>query len=414
MTGRISMSQRELKRYSVIAQLIKKLINGTTAAELLKLSVRQVKRLKAAVLESGAKGLIHGNRGQTSNHRIDRREKEKIVLLLHKHYPDFGPTFAAEKLDELHDIKHDSKTIRAIMIEEKLWKTRPLKSASDHRSWRERKHCIGEMQQFDGSYEYWFEDRSSKCCLLAAIDDASGIVTHAKFVQDEGVMPVFGFWQEYLLLHGKPMAIYTDKFSTYKMNHKQAMENYDQKTQFQRAMSELQIEPIFANSPEAKGRVERLFGVLQDRLIKELRLAKINNIEDANRFLKKYLVKFNRQFGVEPKNKINLHRTLSEKETRILGGILSRQTKRVVQNDFTISFQSRWYQLTKDQPVTIGKHDQVIVEERTNGDIQIRFGGKYLNYERLPEYAKKPRRVEQNMWVIAATAPAIQAVKTIH
>lgn len=408
------MSQRELKRYGVIVQLIKELINGTTAAELLRLSVRQVKRLKAAVLKSGAKGLIHGNRGKTSNHQIDRREKKKIVLLLHKNYPDFGPTFAAEKLDELHDIKHDAKTIRAIMIEEKLWKAHSPKSASDHRSWRERKHCIGEMQQFDGSYEHWFEDRGAKCCLLAAIDDASGIVTYAKFVKDEGVMPVFGFWQEYLLLHGKPMAIYTDKFSTYKMNHKQAMENYDQKTQFQRAMSELQIEPIFANSPEAKGRVERLFGVLQDRLIKELRLAKINNIEDANKFLKKYLVKFNKQFGVEPKSKTDLHRALSEKEAGSIGGILSRQTKRVVQNDFTISFRSRWYQLTKDQPVTIGKHDQVLVEERTNGDIKIRFRGKYLNYERLPEYAKKLRRVEQNMWVIAATAPAIREAKTIH
>jgi len=408
------MSQKELKRYSVINQLIKKLINGTTAAELLKLTVRQVKRLKVSVLKQGAKGLIHGNRGQASNHRIDSQKKKKIVQLLRKHYADFGPTFAAEKLKELHGLKYDPKTIRVIMMTEHLWEGRKRKGAVDHRSWRERKPYIGEMEQFDGSYEHWFEDRGPKCCLLAAIDDASSIVTHAKFVQDEGVMPVFGFWQEYLLLHGKPMVIYTDKFSTYKMNHKQAMENHDQKTQFQRAMSELQIEPIFANSPEAKGRVERLFGVLQDRLIKELRLAKVNNIEDANKFLKKYLVKFNKQFGVEPKSKTNLHRVLSEKETRILGGILSRQTKRVVQNDFTISFKNRWYQLTKDQPVTIGKRDQVLVEERTNGDIQIRLSGKYLNYERLPEYAKKPRRVEQSMWVIAATAPAIQMAKTIH
>ena len=414
MTVRISMSKKELRRYVVISQLIKKLINGTTAAELLKLSVRQVKRLKAMVMRNGARGLIHGSRGRAGNRQISSQEKKKIIQLLHKRYSDFGPTFAAEKLEEQHGIAHDPKTIRTIMMAEKLWVVRKKKGAIEHRSWRERKHCVGEMEQFDGSYEYWFEDRDPKCCLLAAIDDASGIVTHAKFVQDEGVMPVFGFWQEYLLLHGKPMAIYTDKFSTYKMNHKQAMENYDQKTQFQRAMSELQIEPIFANSPEAKGRVERLFGVLQDRLIKELRLANINNIEGANKFLKKYLVKFNKQFGVEPKSKTNLHRALSEKETRVIGGILSRQTKRVVQNDFTISFQSRWYQLTKDQPVTIGKHDQVTVEERTNGDIQIRLNGKYLNYERLPEYAKKPWRVEQDMWVIAATAPAIQAAKTIH
>src|SRR3989339_37225 len=153
---------------------------------------------------------------------------------------------------------------------------------------------------------------------------------------------------------------------------------------------------------------------LQDRLIKELRLAKINNIEEANEFLKKYLVKFNKKFGVEPKSKTDLHRALPEKEARNLSGIFSRQTRRVVQNDFTISFESCWYQLKKEQPATIGKRDQVTVEEHTNGEIKIRYGGKYLNYERLPEYAKKPRRPEQKLWVIAATAPAINVAKTIH
>jgi len=414
MTERISMSPKELKRHDVINQLIKKLINGTTAAELLAMSVRQVKRLKAAFLKNGTKGLIHGNRGRESNNQIAPREKKKIIRLLHKDYPDFGPTFAAEKLDEIHDLTYDPKTIRAIMMKEKLWKAKTKNGTEDHRSWRERRSCFGEMEQFDGSYEHWFENRGPKCCLLAAVDDATGIVTHAKFAQDEGVMSVFGFWQEYLLLHGKPMAIYTDKFSTYKMNHKQALENHDQRTQFQRALSELQIEALFAESPQAKGRVERLFGVLQDRLIKELRLAKINNIEEANKFLKKYLVKFNKKFGVEPKSKTDLHRALPEKEAKNLPGVFSRQTRRVVQNDFTISFGSRWYQLTKDQPVTIGKRDQVTVEEHTNGEIKIRYSGKYMNYERLPEYAKKPRRPEQKMWVIAATAPAINVAKTIH
>src|SRR3989339_1624583 len=410
----ISMSQKEVDRHGIIKRIIDGKINGTEAAKLLKISTRQVRRLKSVVFEKGAKGLVHGNRGKPGNRRLSEEKRNEIINLLKEKYPDFKPTFACEKLRECHEIIHDPKTIRAIQMKEGLWKPRRKKARCEHRSWRQRRSCYGEMEQFDGSYEHWFEDRGHKCCLLAAIDDATGIVTHAKFAQNEGVMSVFGFWQEYLFLRGKPMAIYTDKFSTYKMNQKQAMENHDQKTQFQRATSELQIEAIFAESPQAKGRGERLFGVLQDRLIKELRLAKINNIEEANEFLKKYLVKFNKKFGVEPKSKTDLHRALPEKEARNLSGIFSRQTRRVVQNDFTISFESCWYQLKKEQPATIGKRDQVTVEEHTNGEIKIRYGGKYLNYERLPEYAKKPRRPEQKLWVIAATAPAINVAKTIH
>jgi len=208
---------------------------------------------------------------------LPAKEQERIKMLLHERYADFKPTFASEKLRENHYLDHDPKTIRQIMINEGLWQPKRKEKISVHRAWRERRSHYGEMIQFDGSYEHWLEDRAGtgELCLLAAIDDATGKIVAARFAEHEGVFPVFGFWQEYLFLRGKPMAIYTDKFSTYKMNQKQAMENHDQKTQFQRATSELQIEAIFAESPQAKGRVERLFGVLQDRLIKELRLAKI-------------------------------------------------------------------------------------------------------------------------------------------
>lgn len=159
------------------------------------------------------------------------------------------------------------------MIEEGLWKPKKNKNKKEHREWRQRRAHYGEMQQFDGSYHHWLEDRGNtgKICLLLSVDDATGQITHAKFEEHEGVFPVFEFWQEYLLKHGKPMSIYMDRFSTYSMNQKTAKENPDTLTQFQRAMKELRIESILANSPEAKGRVETMFGTLQNRLVKEMK-----------------------------------------------------------------------------------------------------------------------------------------------
>lgn len=400
----LSMNQKEVDRYNIISRLIQREINGTDAANLLNLSVRQVKRLKVRVKKQGAKGLIHGNRGKSGNRQIPKQEKKKITELLYKHYPDFGPTFACEKLSTIHKIDRDPKTIRQIMIDQGFWKPRKKKKGKEYRMWRERKANYGEMVQFDGSYEYWFEDRAPKCCLLASIDDATGKVTKAKFDKDEGVMPVFAFWQEHLEKQGKPRSIYIDKFSTYKMNQKFAKENHELKTQFGRAMDQLRIETIFANSPQAKGRVERLFLTLQDRLIKELRLNSISTIAEANIFLEKvFIPNFNAKFSVEPRGKANLHSKLIQREQKQLDSILSRQKQRIVQNDFTISFNNQWYQLVKEQPATICKKDKVIVEEWTDNSIHIRLRGKYLNYEILPE---RPKKQTAQPWIIAATVKA--------
>lgn len=400
MTFLIPMSQKELNRYDIIKRLIRKEINGHKAADLLRLSTRQIRRLKAKIKEYGAVGLIHGNRGKPSNHQIPIKEKKKIVSLLHRHYYDFGPTLAGEKLSEVHHLTRDPKTIRQIMINEKLWQPKTKRQKTEYRSWRQRKLGFGEMVQFDGSYEYWFEDRADKRCLLASIDDATGKIIKAKFGQHEGVFPVFNFWLDYLEKHGKPHSIYLDKFSTYQMTQKIALENHDLKTQFQRALEELHIEPIFANSPQAKGRVERLFGTLQDRLIKELRLNNISTIKDANEFLEKtFIPTFNTKFSVESKTRANFHTQLSLKEQKQLESIFSRQTPRTVQNDFTISFKNQWYQLTKGQPATVCKKDSVIIEERLDGTIQIRLRGKYLNYQVLPF---RPKRQTQP-WILAAT-----------
>jgi hypothetical protein len=256
------------------------------------------------------------------------------------------------------------------------------------------------MKQFDGSYEHWFEDRAPSCCLLAAIDDATGKVTQAQFVQDEGTFPVFGFWQEYLLSHGKPRSIYLDKLRTY-YNNLLPERDEELLTQFQRATKELAIELIVAHSPQAKGRIENRFKTFQDRLIKEMRLRKISDIKTGNLFLKKeFLSWFNQKYGKEPARKANLHRPLSQQEKKQLPAILSRHSQRVVQNDFTIRFNNLWYQLLKEQPATVRPKDRVLIEERLDGSLWIRLRDRYLNYQVL---LTKPLKQTKQPWVIAAS-----------
>lgn len=395
----LTMTIKELNRHSIIKKLLDKEINGTHAAQLLRLSVRQIKRLKARVKECGARALIHASRGKPGNRRMSEAERENIANIIKQRYPDFKPTFAAEKLEQNHNIKRDPKTIRAIMIEQGLWKPRKSKQ-NDYHSWRKRKACYGEMLQFDGSYHRWVEDRGEEWCLLAAIDDATGIPTKAKFDTDEGVFPVFKFWKEYVKQHGKPYSIYLDKFSTYKMSQRAAQENHDTQTQFQRAMNQLGIEPITAHSPQAKGRIERLFNTFQDRLVKEMRLKNISTIQDANKFLEEdFLPKYKTKYAVEPASKTNFHQLLNQKEKNKLNSIFSKQTTRLVRNDFTISFNNQWHQLLKDQPSTVRKQDKIIVEERLDGSIHFTIRDKYLNSKVITE---RPQKTEKTNWVIAA------------
>ncbi len=400
----ITMSQAEVRKYDIIKKLINKEFNGSEAARLLGLTTRHIRRLKRKVDKNGIKGLIHGNRGKPGNRCLADKERQKIAVLLHTHYPDFGPLLASEKLDERHKIKRDKGTIRSIMIAEGLWKPRQKKKET-HREWRQRKASCGEMVQYDGSYEHWFEDRGGETCLLAGIDDADSRVW-ARFDEHEGVEPTFSFWRGYIERFGKPYSIYVDKFSTYSMNHHLARENPDTLTQFERAMGkDLGISIIHAHSPQAKGRVEKLFKTLQDRLIKELRLKNISTIDEANRFLEEeFLPTFNAKFMVEPRSRANLHKQLSTREENRLDSIFSRQDERVVRNDFTVSHKQSCYQLIKEQPVTIYKQDIVMVEERMDKSIHFKLRGKYLNYRLLPEKPKKMNTITNSlMWVIPRT-----------
>lgn len=387
----IIMSETEIARYDIIKKLLDKKFKNNQAAKLLDLSVRQIKRLKKAVKEKGAEGLIHKNRGRDSNRKIDSKTIAKAEKYLKEKYSDFKPTFAAEKLEENHQIKLSKEKVRQLMASINLWQIKPRKSTSQYHSWRPRKEAYGEMQQFDGSYHKWFEDRAEENCLLLSIDDATGKVTHAKFDENEGTKAVFKFWLEYFGRSGLPMSIYLDKFSTYKINHPSAVDNRELMTQFQRAMKQVNVRLISAHSPEAKGRVERVFKTLQDRLVKELRLAGISANKEANAFLKEYLPKFNEQFAVAPRSQNDLHKKLSQELKEKLPQIFSIQSLRKVNNDYTIIFKTRFFQLAEVQPTTVYKKDVVMIEEYLNGEVKVCFKGHSLNYKDLPERPKKQK-----------------------
>ena len=404
----VTMTQKEARRYEIIKNLLAKKVDGTEAAKQLSLSIRQTKRLKAKVRLAGIKGIIHGNRGRESNRRIDQNIIDKVKEHLNEIYHDFNPLLAQEHLRDDQGVELSRETVRQIMIVEKLWHPRKKADAKKH-FWRERKDNYGEMEQFDGSYHNWFEGRNEKelgleQCLLLSVDDATGKITEAKFEHHEGVKPVFGFWKGYFKANGLPIAIYLDKLSTYKVNHKNAVDNKELMTQFERAMNQLGVKVIHANSPQAKGRVEKMNGTLQRRLVKELRLNNINTIAEANKFLEEvFIPKFNQQFRVVPKKKNDLHKKLDEKRIIELDQILSIQNERKVNNDYTVRFENKYYQLTEIQPTTVYKKDKVIVEERLNGEVRISLRNRYLNYFCLPKRPKKEIKI--NLAALTAKQP---------
>lgn len=393
------LTPKQQYKFEVITKVINREIKPGLAALMLGMSTRQIRRLRIAVQDGGPVAVIHGLRGKQGNHHIDKNLKEKTLRIVKEKYSDFKPTFASETLADRNYIKVNPQTLRRWMTEYGLWKTQEQKK-TQYRSWRPRKEYFGEMEQFDGSYHYWFENRhlNKQCrpievCLLASIDDATGIITRAEFAENEGVLAVFNFWKEYVLGIGKPLTIYLDKFSTYKINHKSAVDNHEFMTQFQRTMLDLGINLISAHSPQAKGRVEKLFGTLQDRLVKEMRLARINSPDEGNKFLEEiFLPKFNKRFAVISTKEGNVHKALSETDKENLNRIFSIQSKRRVNNDFTIQFKNNWYQLTELQPTTVRAKDKVLAEEWLDGTLHFSLREKYLNYIVLPE---RPKKIKQ-------------------
>ncbi len=398
----IKLTASEQERYEVVCSCIDGEITNREASVRLGLKIRWVQMLKRSVEKNGKKGAIHKSKGQAPPNVTSDTVTLKVVSFFdQKKHQDFGPTFAQEKLASA-GIVMNPETLRLLMIKKKLWKPHLRRGPQIVREWRERKECFGELVQFDGSYHEWLEDGHERC-LLAVIDDATGKIVQAVFEDNEGVHSVFRFWWTYIEAYGRPVAIYLDKFSTYKINYKSAVDNKELMTQFQRAMKELDIRVICANSPEAKGRVERLFGTLQDRMVKEMRLADIKTTDDANRFVhEEYLPDHNKRFSVPAKKVADMHRPISDDLRARLPAIFSVQSKRIVHNDYTIQFKNSWFQLESTQKTAVYKKDEVIIEERLDDTIHIRLKGVYLKYRELPG---KPKSVYVPVVAITARKP---------
>ena len=392
----VIMSQKELKRIHVIHKALEKKLKQAQAGALLGLSVRQIRRIIRRVREEGDKGIVHKSRGKPSNRELPKTLKDKAIKLYRDKYWDFGPTLANEKLFEIDKIKIGCQTLRNWLIENKAWQ-RSYKHRK-HRKWRERKHHFGEMLQGDGSHHDWFEGRGPECVLMGYVDDATSRV-FARFYEYEGTMPAIDSFKKYIKRHGIPHSLYMDNHSTYKSQAKPTIEDelkgQEPLSQFERGVKDLGIKFIHARSPQAKGRVERLFKTFQDRVIKEMRLAGVKSIKEGNGFLKSYLPKYNKRFSIEPVEHDDMHRPLLPEMD--IDSHLCIKTDRVLRNDFTVAHKRRLYQILSR---TMAK--KVTVEERVTGRVIISYKGESLGYREISQKllnrmpgTEKPNKTKQ-------------------
>lgn len=381
----IMMNRKELKRLHIVRKILEGVVSQKDASQMLSLTDRQVRRIVKRVRSGGEQAIVHRSRGKPSNRATSQCMREKILNLYRTQYQDFGPTLASEKLLERDHIRIHHETLRLMLIRSgDREKTREKKK---YHAWRQRKDYIGEMVQMDGSHHRWFEDRGPVCVLMGFIDDATGR-TFGRFYEYEGTIPALDSFTQYISHYGLPVSIYLDKHSTYKSTARPTIDdelkNREPASEFERALKELNVRVIHANSPQAKGRIERLFQTLQDRLIKEMRLKRISTIKEGNVFLKRYLSLYNRRFAVEPKKEGNLHRSIPEDID--LSMILCKKIERAVRNDRTVQYRTKLYQI---DDLMRGK---VIVHELLNGTLAMTQDGKKIQFHEITE---RPHRTEK-------------------
>lgn len=407
------MSRKEIDRVSVLKEIENGILKQGDAGRKLGVSTRQIRRILKKYRRDGPSALIHKLRGRRSNNKTPQELLDQAIHLIEEKYDDFGPTLAAEKLEERNHLIINNDVLRNEMIRVGLWKTKQRKHK--HRQWRERKEYFGEMVQFDGSHHLWFELRGNICCLLASKDDATGEL-YGHFTESEDITGVYTFWTEYIKKYGKPKSIYLDRGSVYKVNHKSVIDDPEVLTQFEKASKELGIEVIHAKSPQAKGRIENGFGTLQDRLVKEMRLRNIGNISDANKYLKEeFLPKYNKRFTVPAKTQGDFHKPLIPTEN--LDRILSVQSERQINNDFTVRLKNKWYQLSEVQPKTILQKSKVIIEERLDKTIAVRQNNVYLSFIEIDKKditTLRKEREEKKIYVLTSNPNMARKPKTNH
>jgi transposase len=377
--GTITMSVQELGRFEVISKVADKWLSQKDAAKMLSLSTRQIRRLLKAYREFGAEGIKSKRPTRAGRKPYTHGLRNKVLDIIAQNYYDFGPTLVSEKLSKRHNIKISKETARQWMIEAQIW--HPKNQTITVHQPRARRKNFGELIQIDGSIHPWFEDRGPKCTLLVFIDDATSTLQELRFVEAETTNSYFQALQSYLLRHGKPAAIYSDKHGVFKVNTPTSASG-DNLTQFGRALKELGIESIFAHSPAAKGRVERANKTLQDRLVKELRLNNISDIASANAFIEQFRLEYNNSFAVVPEARENLHRNLNTPERDNLGYILSKKYIKKVSKHLTIQHHNIIYKLSLQYTNRL-RYKKVTLLEQMSGKIKIYFNQQEIPYESI-------------------------------
>ena len=384
-TERITLSQRERDRLKVLYEVKQKHLSQVAAAERLKVTDRQVRRMLLRIRERGDSALVHGLRGRPSNRKLAARLEQKILARLRQRYADFGPTLAAEHLAQ-EGLSVSRETLRKWMTKVALWRPRSQRVKAVH-VWRERRACFGELVMQDSSPFRWLEDRGPACQLIALIDDSTSRIW-GRFTEQDTTEENLRTLEGWLRRYGRPLAHYTDKASIFRTAGPQPLPEQLRgdplRTQFGRALNELGIEWIAAHSPQAKGRIERLFETLQDRLVKEMRLAGIDSIPGANHFLEmRFLPEWEQRFTVAARNPRNVHRRLGHEQH--LQEILSVRVARKVAQDHTVSWDGNRWGLVRGEVCAGLRGAAVEIERRLDGSHWLRYRGRYLHLRACPE-----------------------------
>ena len=370
------MSNEEIDRVGVVKLVESKKLSQIKGAEQLSISTRQLRRLQQEYRKHGNKGLISKHRGKVSNNRLSEAVKLEIKAIIQDKYVDFGPTLAHEKLTEVHQHKISVESVRQIMIEHDLWEAKPVKHKRTFQL-RARRERFGELIQIDGSPHDWFEGRDESCTLIVFIDDATGKLTGLEFVPTETTKAYMSVLKHHLNCYGRPVSLYSDRHGIFRVNQKEAASGNGH-TQFSCSLQTLGIESIQAQTPQAKGRVERVNKTLQDRLVKEMRLRGINNQEEGNHFLPEFIAQFNQRFARQAKVAEDAHRPVLH-NLREIDLILSKQETRKVSNQLEISFNNTIYQIKGNRHRL--KQKEVTVCDLFGRELVIVYEGKEIEYE---------------------------------
>lgn len=382
MPGPLTLSMTELDRLQVLTRIAERRLTRRRAAALLGLSERQVRRLYEAFTQVGAAGLASRRRGRPSNRRLADTTREQALAFLRARYLDFGPTFAHQKLTEDHGLTLSVETLRGWMIAAGLWVPRTQRARRSYPP-RPRRACPGELVQLDGSDHAWFEDRGPRCTLLVYVDDATSRLMELCFAAVESTFDYFRATRRYLERHGKPMAFYSDRLSVFHVQARNAAQGGPGVSQFGRALAELNIDILCANSPEAKGRVERANGTLQDRLVKELRLRGLDDPAAADPFLPVFMADYNARFARPPQVAYDAHRPLRPEDD--LTTIFTLQEPRRITRQLTVHYKRDLYVLEDSVATRRLRGTTAVVSEAADGTVTIRANGTRLPARLFPK-----------------------------